>query len=276
MTSPNIITVDWEDWFHICEVDHILPRHKWDSYDSILPEATEKLLDFFKYHKITATFFILGYAAKKRPELVRAIAGAGHEIAYHSFEHKLIYEQEPDDFRRDIVYGKQMLAEISGQEVAGFRAPQWSLNKRCPWGLEILAEVGYLYDSSHAPLPVIGDPAYPEIPHEINTIGADLQEIPPLVLNICGLKVPAGGGWGLKTWPLAFIADKMNRLNAAGFPATFFVHPVDFVDYTPPVSLPLLKRAVVGYGLRNVADTLEKLLQRTTFISIRQYLQNMP
>ena len=274
MSIENIITVDWEDWFHICQVDDILPRHEWDSYDSILPEATDKLLNFFKRHNISATFFILGYCAEKRPELVRKIAAAGHETAFHSFAHKLVYEQTPEEFRQDVVQGKQLLEDISGQEVTGFRAPQWSLNQRCPQGLEILAESGYLYDSSHAPLPIIGKPDYPEIPHVIHTAGGELREFPPLVLNIMGLKIPAGGGWGLKTWPPAIIAAKKNRLNAVGAPALFFIHPVDFIDYRLPVRLPLLKRAVTGYGLRKVADTLEKLLLHTSFTSIRKYLEN--
>ena len=272
MVQKNILTVDWEDWFHICEVDDILPRHKWDSYSSILPEATGKMLDFFKKHNITATFFILGYAAERYPEQVRKIAEAGHEIAYHSFDHKLVYEQQQEDFSKDIVLGKGMLEKICNQEVIGFRAPQWSLNKRCPWALKILAESGYKYDSSHAPLPIIGDPAYPEIPHKLQTARGELREFPPLVLNFLGLKVPAGGGWGLKTWPLSVIAGKMNRLNNTGAPAVFFVHPVDFVKFTPPVKLPLIKRAVTGYGLRNTVHTLKKLLQNTTFTSIRQAL----
>ena len=275
MCPPNIITVDWEDWFHICEVDDLLPRDKWDSYSSLLPEATGKLLDFFKEHNITATFFILGYAAKKYPEQVRKIAGAGHEIAFHTHDHQMVYQQTPEEFRNDVIQGKSMLEKICDREVIGFRAPQWSLNERCPWGLEILAEAGYRYDSSHAPLPIIGEPAYPERPHIIKTSKGDLLEFPPLVLNILGLKVPAGGGWGLRILPLSAIAGKMRRHNNIGAPATFFIHPADFIKHTPQVVLPLIKRAVTSYGLRKTVKALEELLRRTTFTSIRRHLENM-
>lgn len=271
MRPENIITVDWEDWFHICEVDHLLPRDKWDSYPSILPEATATLLGFFKTHNITATFFILGYCAERYPELVQNIHEAGHELAYHSHNHDLVYEQTADEFRQDISTGKQRLEEISGHTIHGFRAPQWSLNEQCPWGLEELVHAGYSYDASHTPLPIIGTPSYPETVHSLATSNGTLQEYPPIILNILGLKVPAGGGWGLKTWPMPAIKKKMRKLNGQGSPATFFIHPIDMVDFTPPVQLPIIKRTVTRFGLRSTISALESLLKQTDLTSICQH-----
>ncbi len=274
MRPQNIITVDWEDWFHICEVEHILPRDKWDSYPSILPEATASLLDFFGSHNMSATFFILGYCADRYPELVQDIAKAGHEIAYHSHNHSLVYTQSQQEFADDIRRGKEQLEALSQQQVQGFRAPQWSLNDSCPWGLEILSQAGYTYDSSHTPLPIIGNPSYPESVHTLSTPQGDVQEFPPIILNILGLKVPAGGGWGLKTWPMASIKNKMRKLNQNNSPATFFIHPVDFIDHTPQVRLPLLKRCVTEFGLRKTSTAIKYLLIETDFISIRQYFKD--
>lgn len=273
MGQQNIITVDWEDWFHICEVDDLLPRSQWHRYPSILPEATELLLDFFRVNNVSATFFILGYCAKRFPQLVQKIAKAGHELAYHSQEHELVYNQTIETFRRDITEGKQELEELAQQEVMGFRAPQWSLNERCPWGLEELARAGYRYDSSHSPLTIIGDPSYPEIVHNLQTPLGTIQEFPPLILNIMGLKVPAGGGWGLKTWPLPAIKKKMKRLNQAGSPATFFIHPAELIPFKRPVQLPFLKRMVTGFGIRQTISALESLLAESELISIRTYME---
>jgi polysaccharide deacetylase family protein (PEP-CTERM system associated) len=275
MRPQNIITVDWEDWFHICEVDHLLPRDKWDSYPSILPEATTKLLAFFKQYQINATFFILGYCADRYPKLVQEIAEAGHEIAYHSYSHSLVYKQTAKEFSRDIIQGKQQLEPLCQQQINGFRAPQWSLNKQCPWGLEELAKAGYTYDSSHAPFTIIGDPAYPEQVHKLTTKRGILFEFPPLILNILGLNVPAGGGWGLKTWPVTAIKGKIEKLNQQQSPATLFIHPVDMIDNPPPVKLPFLKKTVTRFGLRKTAATLQKLLKTTDFISIQQYMEQI-
>lgn len=271
MQSQNIITVDWEDWFHICEVDHLLPREKWDSYPSILPEATAVLLDFFKTHNITATFFILGYCAQRYPELVKKIAQGGHELAYHGHNHRLVYELTREQFRQDIKHGKQLLEDLGQQTIRGFRAPQWSLNMRCPWGLAELAQAGYRYDSSHTPLAIIGDPTYPEMVHTLQTENGSIQEFPPLILKILGIKVPAGGGWGLKTWPMKAIAHKTAQLNAGNSPATFFVHPVDVVNFSKPVRLPFVKKLVTEFALRTTISALESLIQKTNLISIRQF-----
>ena len=273
MRPQNIITVDWEDWFHICEVDHLLPQSEWDNYPSILPEATQTLLAFFKQHRITATFFILGYCADRNPELVQKIVQAGHEIAYHSYNHNLVYSQTHQEFENDLRHGKQQLEELCQQKINGFRAPQWSLNEKCPWGLDLLSQAGYTYDSSHTPLTIIGDPAYPEQVHTLSTRTGVLQEFPPVILNISGLKVPAGGGWGLKTWPITAISNKMKKLNKKGSPATFFIHPVDVLDFKPPVQLPFIKRIITGFGLRKTRSSIEFLLRKTAFISIRQYME---
>ncbi len=274
MRPQNIITVDWEDWFHICEVDHLLPRQKWDHYPSVLPEATARLLDFFSRHDISATFFILGYCAQRFPELVKDIVEAGHEIAYHTQDHNLVYDLAPQSFRQDISQGKQFLEDLTGQRITGFRAPQWSLNEKCPWGIEILQEEGYSYDASHTPLPIIGEPSYPETVHQLKTGQGSIYEFPPLILNILGLQVPAGGGWGLKTWPMSVIKRKMQRLNNNGSPATFFIHPVDVIQHKTPVPLPLIKRLVTRFGLRDTCSALESVLKQSDLISIRIFMEN--
>jgi len=263
----NIISIDWEDWFHICEVEHLLPRDAWDSYPSILDEATDHILDLLAGHNVRATFFILGYSAARQPELVRRIAAAGHEIAHHSMQHELVYKMSPQAFTADLAEGKALLAELSGGQVQGFRAPQWSINQRCPWAIDALIQAGFTYDSSRAPLPIIGSMAYPETVHKISGVSgsSSLLELPPLVLRIPGLKVPAGGGWGLRIWPLRWIINKVRNLNRKGSPATFFLHPADFVKHRHGLRLPLVKRAVTSYGLRTVGRALEVLLDELEF-----------
>ncbi len=271
----NCISIDWEDWFHICEVDHLLPPDKWDSYPSILEEATDKILAFLAAHNTRATFFILGYCARRHPHLVERIAKAGHEIAYHTDNHQLLYDHSAKDFHKDLETGSKLLSEMCDRQIKGFRAPQWSLNQKTPWAIDQLLAHGFSYDSSHAPMPIIGDPGFPEVAHRLpgDKEQGELWEFPPMVLNLAGLKVPAAGGWGLRTWPMTFILRKVHSLNKQGSPATFFLHPVDFINHRYDRSLPLVKRAVLSYGLRSPVRSLELLIDHLELTTIEECLQ---
>jgi polysaccharide deacetylase family protein (PEP-CTERM system associated) len=257
----NIITIDWEDWFHVCEVDSLLPRDRWDTFPSILDEATDRILELLGRHNVRATFFVVGYAAGRHPDLIRRIAAQGHEIAYHSFDHGLLHEATPSAFAADLRRGKVLLEEICGQAVVGFRAPQWSLNDRCAWAVDALIREGFRYDSSRAPLPIIGRMGLPQCPHVLRGEGGGgrILELPPLVLCLPGLNVPAGGGWGLRTWPLGAVLRKVRKLNNMGCPATFFFHPVEFVTHRHGPRLPPVKRFVLSFGLRTAERIWEFL-----------------
>ena len=140
MSVMNLLTVDLEDWFHICEVEHLLPREKWDKFPSTVVTDTEKLLSLVAQTNSRATFFVLGYVAEKHPELVRRIYHMGHEIGYHGWDHELVYELSPQDFRQILRRGIECIERLIDKRPIGFRAPQWSINNRSRWALEILAE----------------------------------------------------------------------------------------------------------------------------------------
>lgn len=249
----NILSIDYEDWFHICEVEHVLPRSGWDAHRSILDAATDWLLAELARRRAKATFFVVGYCAERHPDLVRRLAAEGHEIAFHTGEHALVHQFDRDAFRRDLRRGKALLRELTGRDVAGFRAPQWSLGLAGDWAVDTLVEEGFAYDSSRVPLPVIGRPDFPETVHTLAHGGGrgSLVEVPPLVLGLPGVTLPAGGGWGLRTLPLSAILAKARRINRAGSPATFFFHPAEFVRHPLPSGLPLAKRLVCAFGLRD-------------------------
>ncbi|NDY43510.1 DUF3473 domain-containing protein [Dissulfurirhabdus thermomarina] len=263
----NVLSIDWEDWFHVCEVDRHLPRQRWDAFPSILDEATDVLLDLLQRRRTRATFFVVGYSAERQPELVRRIAREGHEVAYHGYDHTLVYETAPAAFAGDLAMGRALLGELTGQEIRGFRAPQWSLNQRAPWAVDEIIRAGFRYDSSRAPLPIVGNPAFPRSAHvlEVEEGRGRLVELPPLVLDLPGLPLPAGGGWGLRTWPLAAVVARARAMNRAGSPAVFHFHPVEFVRERPRARLPLVKRFVLRFGLRSTRRAWDYLLDRLEF-----------
>jgi len=273
----NCLSIDWEDWFHVCEVEHIYPRRDWDTFPSILEEATDKILELLNDKGVRGTFFMLGYCAARHPKLVRRIANQGHEVACHSFSHQLVYESDPEAFAVDLTRGKKLLEDLSGQAVRGFRAPQWSLNHRAAWAVDQLIAAGFEYDSSRAPLPIVGRSDSPEEVHLLPSANGKgrLVELPPLVFKTPWANLPAGGGWGLRTWPIRAIVGKASRLNAKGSPATFFIHPAEFMGRRRDSRLPWKKRFVLNFGLRRTEEVLDRLFEHLTLAAAADVLDEL-
>jgi polysaccharide deacetylase family protein (PEP-CTERM system associated) len=269
VATANILTVDLEDWFHICEVEEILPRRVWDYLPSTLVADTEVLLELFRKFHVHATFFVLGYVAARYPDLVRRIHGMGHEIGYHGWDHELVYRLTPHAFRHILRQGVECLSGIIGSRPIGFRAPQWSINDLNPWALEVLAEEGFLYDSSMAPLKFIGSESYPRHPHALNLPGGHLWEVPPLVLKTPLGNYPIGGGWGLRCMPYPIIRHRVSRLNLRNLPALFYFHPREFGYQGAAIhNLPFIKRFVLRAGIWNTREHLARLLADFKFVPI--------
>src|SRR4051794_17024 len=97
----NAITVDVEEYFHSTEAQNVLGKTDWASLPSRIQQQVHTTLDLFQNRNVKATFFILGWVAERYPALVREIATAGHEIACHSYAHRLVYDLSPAEFRAD-------------------------------------------------------------------------------------------------------------------------------------------------------------------------------
>ena len=261
----NALTVDVEEWFHVCGAAGIDRRPS----DRRLGRNIDKLLSEFDAYRIKATFFVLGSVAEMEPELVPTIAAAGHEIASHGFSHTLVRELTPESFREELRRTGDILERQSGRRPIGFRAPQWSLGRQgTPWAFEILAEEGFRYDSSCNPLSFVGDPGGPRFPFRMTAGGEELWEIPPMVTPSLLGNLPTGGGWGFRFFPSGLIRKSMSRLNEQGFPAVLYLHPREVDPSGPRLRLPLLK-AFVTYGPRSDAmERLHPLLRQFRFIPL--------
>jgi peptidoglycan/xylan/chitin deacetylase (PgdA/CDA1 family) len=106
---------------------------------------TRALLDLFESHRVAATFFVLGEVAELYPDLVREIAGRGHEIATHGLLHADMTLLGPDRFARDLEASLRILERLSGAAPIGYRAPNLVYE---PWATRVLEEHGILYDGS--------------------------------------------------------------------------------------------------------------------------------
>ena len=271
----NILTVDLEDWFHICEVEHLLPRKSWDRLPSTVVADTEKLLSLLDQWGIRATFFVLGYVAEKHPELISLIHEMGHEISYHGWDHELIYDLAPDDFRQILRRGIRCIENLVGRRPVGFRAPQWSINDRSTWALEILVEEGFVYDSSMAPLKIIGNEAYPRNPWKLSTSAGHIWELPPFTLKTPFGHYPAGGSWGLRCLPYALLKQRVQKLNERHMPALFYFHPREFGQKRTVKGLPLGKKFALYTGIWAGESQLRRLLADFRFTSVVRYLDSL-
>lgn len=263
----NALSIDVEDWYHVCGFEHnqTPPRSSWR-----VSVATERILKLLDEFDARATFFILGSVAEAEPELVRLIAAGGHEIASHGWSHRLIHQLTPDQFRDELLKTEEVLHFQTGCFPVGFRAPQWSVSELTPWVHEILAERGYLYDSSLTPLPFIGDRKGLRVPFRIKTAAGSLWEFPPLVTPTWFGNLPTGGGWGFRFFPTALVIDTIGRLNTSANPALLYLHPRDADPDGPRLDLSPLK-SFASYGTRNDAlPRVRRLLERFRFTTLKE------
>jgi polysaccharide deacetylase family protein (PEP-CTERM system associated) len=261
----NAITIDVEDWFHVCGVNREPDSGTLDR--RVVPNI-ERLLSLLEQYKAPATFFILGSVAEEEPSLAPLIAGAGHEIASHGYSHRLLSLLSPDEFRDEIRRTGDILERQTGRRPIGFRAPQWSLRAADTWAFDILREEGYSYDSSLNPLPFIGDRSGPRIPFRIRTGNGDILEIPPMVTHSLFGNLPTGGGWGFRFFPLRMIIGSIRSYNRFGSAAVLYLHPREMEADGPRLKMSPLRRFTV-YGTRSEAGSrLRPLLERFRFTTL--------
>jgi len=243
--SLNALSVDLEEYFQVSNLSGIIARDQWDALPSRVVDATRRLLDTFDETGSRATFFVLGWVAERQPALVREIADRGHEIACHGHAHELVYEIGPERFRKDLRRARSAIAEASGVQPCGYRAPSYSITRRSLWALDILAEEGFDYDSSIFPIHHhrYGIPDFSRTPVRIELAeGRSIREFPMTTLQVGPVKLPLAGGAYLRFLPPALFRWGFRRLIAAGEPIVLYVHPWE-IDPDQP-------RQQVGWRVR--------------------------
>ena len=148
----NAFTIDVEDYFHVAALSSAISRSSWETREFRVSASTERLLALLDERGITGTFFVLGWVAERVPQLVRRIAAAGHEVACHGYSHQLIYTQSQETFRDETRHAKQILEDLIGEAVRGYRAASFSITPKSRWALDTLIDLGFEYDSSIFPV----------------------------------------------------------------------------------------------------------------------------
>jgi len=260
----NGLSVDVEEWFQVGAFERVIDKADWDGLDSRVAYNTGKVLDLFGETGVKATFFTLGWVAERNPALIRRIADEGHEVASHGWDHDRVFTMTAEAFRADLKRARIALEDASGQRVIGYRAPSFSIDQRTPWAHPVLAEEGYAYSSSVAPL--VHDhygwadaPKYAYRP----VAGSDLIELPITLADVAGRKITTGGGF-FRLFPAAITDRAVARANRdEGRPAVFYFHPWEIDPEQPRVTRAPLKSRLRHYSrLGAMAGKLRGLVRR--------------
>ncbi|WP_066584750.1 XrtA system polysaccharide deacetylase [Sphingomonas pruni] len=260
----NGLSVDVEEWFQVGAFERVIDKADWDGLDSRVAYNTGKVLDLFGETGVKATFFTLGWVAERNPALIRRIAEEGHEVASHGWDHDRVFTMTAEAFRADLRRARIALEDASGQRVIGYRAPSFSIDQRTPWAHQVLAEEGYSYSSSVAPL-VHDHYGWAEAPKYAYrpVAGSDLIELPITLADVAGRKITTGGGF-FRLFPAAITDRAVVRSNRDdGRPAVFYFHPWEIDPEQPRVTRAPLKSRLRHYSrLGAMAGKLRGLVRR--------------
>jgi polysaccharide deacetylase family protein (PEP-CTERM system associated) len=232
------MSVDVEEHFQVQAFASSIDRAHWDSHESRVERNTDRILAIFDDAGIKSTFFTLGWVAERHPDLIRRIVAGGHELASHGYSHVLIHSQTPDEFRADICRTKSILEDIGGVQVRGYRAATFSLDKRCLWAHDVLAEEGYLYSSSIFPVKR-DNYGMPDAPRTAYRAGKSQQliEVPLTTVRVFGRNLAyfSGGGF-FRLLPYSWSRTAFTHVNNKDHaPCIFYFHPWEIDPDQPRV-----------------------------------------
>jgi len=274
--ARNAFTVDLEEWFHICGAGDALAFDNWDRLPSRVDLTTRILLDLLDGANVRATFFVVGWVAERHAGLVDLVKRAGHEIGSHGHLHQRAFDLGRDRFRDDVRESVRAVSVAAGQRVTMFRAPEWSINTRSMWALDILAEEGFTVDASMAPVKLVGDVSYPRYPHIRTTPAGPIKEMPPLVADRFGQVMPMGWGWGLRMSSPDRVLRTIAAVNRADQPAVLMVHPWELDPDPPRVRLPRRLHFAHYFRLSGFRARLRDVLNGTSFCPLGDVLRASP
>ncbi|CAN5192184.1 DUF3473 domain-containing protein [soil metagenome] len=258
----NALSVDVEDWFQVGAFEKTIDRADWDGLAHRVERNTDKVLALFADAGVSATFFTLGWVAERYPALMRRIVEAGHELASHGYDHQRVFTFAPEDWRADLRKSRAILEDASGTAVTGYRAPSFSIDTRTPWAHTILAEEGYAYSSSVAPVKH-DHYGWPDSPRFAWKPCADspLIELPVTTARFARRTLAAGGGGFFRLLPYAFSRWAIRQVNGdAQRPAIIYFHPWEIDPDQPRVANAPLRSKVRHYSnLSVMAPKLRRL-----------------
>ena len=272
----NILGIDFEEWYHPELIKQNISKEKRNP--SVI-NGIDKILDLLRKHETFATFFVVGELLEIQPDIFDKIIENDHEIGFHTMYHDRLDSPEYKEKFRDEI---KKFAELTNHKSRGFRAPTFSLNNNSSWAIDILAENNYMYDSSVVPAKtsMYGLPGAQESPYKISSKNIEqhnsdgiVTEFPLLVTKFMGKKIPAGGGFYLRTLPTKIIKNAIKNYQKQEIPATFYIHSWELTpEYMPKIQLPVKENFVTYHNIGKAYARMSELLQQFQFTSFSNFI----
>ena len=274
----NILGIDFEDWFHPELIQKYISK---ENNEPRVVEGINKIIELLRKNETKATFFVVGELLEFKPELLDIILENEHEIAFHTMKHARIdLPNRREQFQDEI----KQFDKLTGGRSKGFRAPSFSLNSNSSWLIDVLEENNYEYDSSVVPVKtsMYGMPNAERKPYKISrnflegdSIGGKIIEFPLLVTKFLGKKIPAGGGFYLRTLPLRVIENAIKSYEKEKIPGVFYIHSWELTpEFMPRINLSKKDNFITYHNINNAYNKMEDLLKKYEFTSFEIFLQN--
>ena len=274
----NLLGIDFEDWYHPQLVQKYVKNEK---HEPRMFKGIDKILEMLRRNDTLATFFVVGELLETNPEIFDKITENEHEIAFHTMYHTRIDSPNfKENFRNEI----EKFSKLTNKKSKGFRAPTFSLNETSSWIIDLLSEYDYIYDSSIVPAKtdLYGTPNAEIKPYRISsdslendTIDGKLMEFPLLVTKFLGKKVPAGGGFYLRTLPMRVIKNAIRQYEKQEIPATFYIHSWELTpEFMPKLPLSTKDKFITYHNLQKAFTKTNQLIQEFEFTSFEKFLEN--
>lgn len=273
----NALTVDVEDYYMVSAFADIVRFEDWHKYESRVEKNTYALLELLDAHNTKATFFVLGWIAENHRKMVSDIHEAGHEVASHGYNHRLIYDLSPEEFRQDVRTSKRILEAVTGSPVIGYRAASYSIMKKNLWALDILIEEGFRYDSSIFPIhhDRYGFPEAERFPHLIKRESGEIMEFPPSTYRIVNQNIPVAGGGYLRLFPSTITRRAIRTINKKEKkPVVLYLHPWEIDADQPRLNGRLRSRIRHYLNLKSTMPKLINFLEEFSFRPVSMFLSD--
>jgi len=272
----NLLGIDFEEWYH---PELISPHVKKEERRPIIVNSLHKILEWLRKNETYATFFVVGELLKVQPDLIDNILSEGHEIGFHTMTHTRL---DTTGYKEKFELEIKEFNILTNKKSKGFRAPTFSLNKDSAWVIDVLEENNYVYDSSVVPAKtnMYGIPSAPNFPYKISSSSISTEdlkgkiiEFPLLTTKFLGKKIPAGGGFYLRTLPLSIVKNAIKSMEKTNHPSTFYIHSWEL----EPKNMPRIKISkkdsfVTYHNLEKAKERMTKLLTEFSFTSFERFL----
>jgi polysaccharide deacetylase family protein (PEP-CTERM system associated) len=272
----NILGIDFEDWYH---PEFIKQNIKDEKHEPIIIQGIDKILDLLRKHDTSATFFVVGELLEHSPDLLDKITENGHEIGFHTMYHTRL---DTPGFEKKFLNEIEQFKHLTKGRSKGFRAPTFSLTETSSWVIDMLQENGYVYDSSVVPAKtqMYGFPNAETKPYKIsskslekNDESSNLIEFPLLVTKFFGKKIPAAGGFYLRTLPFNVIKKAIKDYEKKSIPASFYIHSWELTpELMPKIKIPFKNNFITYHNLDKVPNRMSELLKLFEFTSFEKYM----